>query len=168
MQTLPNELNSSERKRIFEFLKSHPVGVLATISPDGRPHASTIYLTVDESLNLAFTTKQDTRKYQNIEHDNHVMLAVYDAQTQTVVQISGRAEEVTDPDAQHAIYYGTLHAARQTGKDVVPPIAKIAAGPYVGFKVKIENIWLSDYDWGDTFVRALKDIEEPHATGDPA
>jgi len=168
MQASPNKLSPSERKQIFEFLKAHPVGVLATTNPDGTPQASAIYFGVDEELHVTFTTKRETHKYENILKNDAVMLVVYDAAKQTSVQIGGQAVEVTDSETQHAIYYDTLKAAKQSGKDVVPPIAKINAGPYVGFTLKVHNIWLSDYGWGDTFARALKHIQDPRTGGDPA
>lgn len=168
MKTPLNKLDSAQRKKLFEFLASHPIGVLATINADGSPHASTIYINVDEDLRITFTTKHETQKYQNISQDNRVMLAVYDAQKQTAVQVGGEALEVTDPETQQQIYHGTLHAAKQTGTDIVPPIAKIAAGSYVGFVLKIDSVLFSDYGWGDTFAHALKHANDPNTGGDPA
>lgn len=168
MQTPPNKLTPSERKKIFEFLKAHSVGVLATTNPDGSPHASAIYISADEELHITFTTKRETHKYQNISKDNRVMLAVYDGKDQTVVQASGRAIEATSSEAQHAIYQDTIQAAKRTGEDIVPAVAKVVAGPFVGFTVKIDNIWLSEYGWGDTFARNLKHIQDPRPSGDPA
>ena len=96
------------------------------------------------------------------------MLVVHEAKSQTTVQVSGQALEVIDLHAQQAIYYGTLQAAQQTGKDTVPPITKITAGQYVGFTIQIDNIWLSSYGWGDNFANALKHANDPPASGDPA
>jgi len=168
MKTLPKQLSPSERKRIFEFLKAHPVGVLATVNPNHSPQASPIYIGVDKELHITFTTKRETRKYQNISQNGNVVLVVHDARNQTVVHVSGQAIETTDPEVQHAIYQGTLEAAKEVGEDIVPAIAKVTGGPFVGFTIKIDNIWLSDYGWGDTFARALKHIKDPRAGGDPA
>lgn len=168
MKTSLHELDATQQKKIFEFLTDHPVGVLATTNSDGGPHASTIYITANKDLHITFTTKRETQKYQNLAQDNRVMLAIYDAQKQTAIQIGGHAIEVDDPVLQQQIYHGTLRAAKQTGNDVVPPIAKIAAGPYVGFTIEIDTIVLSDYGWGDTFARALKHANDPNTGGDPA
>jgi len=166
--TKPEDLNPDERKKMHEFLSAHPVGVLATVGPEGDPHASTIYFGVDEDLNITFTTKHDTNKYKNIAAHNKVMLVVFDAANQTAVQVSGSAEEVKDPEEINDIYHATLHAAKQTGEDIVPPIAKIAAGPYIGFKIKISNIWLSAYGWGDNFSNVLQHINDSMPNVDPA
>jgi general stress protein 26 len=168
VQTKPSELSPVDQNAIRDFLMGHPVGVLATVDAVGDPHASTIYFSVDSDLTITFTTKRDTRKYENIAHHTIVMLAVYDSESQTVVQVKGAAQEVVDPIEAQKIYHGTLHAAKQTGEDNVPPIAKIAAGPYVAFKVSPDNIWMSSYGWGDSFAAALDSANEASPSGDPS
>jgi general stress protein 26 len=166
--TKPADLTQAEREKIIHFLKKNPVGVLATTDLAGDPHASTIYFTVDENLRITFTTKHDTYKYKNIAAHNTVMLVVFEAESQTAVQVSGKAIEIKDSKEQQAIYHGTLEAAAQTGEDVVPPVAKIAAGAYVGFAIDIKNIWLSDYGWGNNFANAMKHAKDTDNHNDPA
>jgi general stress protein 26 len=166
--TTPSKLNDAERAKIVSFLSKHPVGVLATVDPQGDPHASALYFSVDKSLHITFTTKQDTHKYKNISKHSTVVLVVFEAESQTTVEITGKAVEVTDPEEQQAIYKGTLHAAAQTGEDIVPPIAKIPAGKYVGFTIEIEDISLSEYGWGGNFANAMKHVHDEAGTSDPA
>ena len=166
--TAPSDLSEQEQGKIIDFLRRHPVGVLATIGLDGRPNASTIYFSVDDDMNLRFTTKQQTNKHANIAKNNEVMFVVYDAVNQSTVQVSGIATEETDAQAAQAVYHGTLQAAEQTGLDVVPPIAKIAAGSYVAYTIKPTNIWLTEYGWGDNFAKAIKHANDPANTDDPA
>lgn len=166
--TTPAELSQSQTKKIFDFLSSHPVGVLATIDPDGNPHASTIYFSVNNDLTVTFTTKRDTDKHKNLIHHNTVMLVAHDATNQTAVQIRGKAIEEIEPETAQKIYYGTLQAAKQTGADVVPPIAKITAGPYVAYTIQLDNIWMSEYGWGDNFAHAMKHAADTDSGKDPA
>ena len=163
-----NELDHAERKRIIDFLTASPVGVLAVVDTEGNPHASTIYFSVDGELNITFTTKQDTFKYKNLLKHDGVMLVVFDASKQMAVQVSGRAEKVTDPEMAHTVYQGTLRAAEKTGEDVVPPVAKISAGPYVAFVIRPDYIQLSEYGWGDNFANTLKHANDSNRAGDPA
>jgi hypothetical protein len=142
--------------------------VLAVVDTEGNPHASTIYFSVDEELNITFTTRQDTFKYKNLSKHDAVMLVVFDALKQMAVQIRGRATKVTNPETAHAIYQGTLRAAKKTGEDIVPPVAKTAAGPYVAFTIHPSYIQLSEYGWGDNFANALEHAGDPNRTGDPA
>jgi general stress protein 26 len=162
------KLTQAEKKKIVEFLQGHPVGVLATVGADGNPHASTIYFGVDDDLRVTFTTKHDTYKYENITRHDTVMLVVFEAESQSSVQISGHAVEVKTSEEQQAVYHDTLRAAKKTGEDVVPPIAKIPAGPYVGFTITIDKISLSEYGWGNNFANAMKHAHDPNTEGDPA
>jgi general stress protein 26 len=162
-----NELSPSDHQKAHDFLLSHPVGVLATTNPDNTPQASAVYFSIDKQLNVYFTTKRDTSKHQNIEHNPTVVLVVYEAQTQTSVQLQGKASLVDDPETMQSIFHGTLDAAEKTGKDVVPPIAKIFAGPYVAYKLTPDSINLSEYGWGDNFAHALKHANEANSGGDP-
>lgn len=166
-KTSPSDLTPAERQKIIDFLSANPVGVLATVDADGDPHASTIYVGVDADLNVSFTTKRDTTKYKNIAGHDRVMLTCFDAANQAEVQVSGPAIAVTDPAATHQIYHGTLRAAETTGEDVVPPVAKMT-GEYVAFSIQPDNIWLSDYGWGNNFVHALKHASDADNSGDPA
>ena len=99
------------------------------------------------------------------------MLVAYDSQSQTAVQAKGSATEVTEPEAAQKIFYGTLRGAKQTGEDNVPPIAKVAAGPYVAYTIKPDEVCMPEYGWGDSFVSAMKQATEPAEdlnTEDPA
>lgn len=168
MPTTVEQLEPAQREKIVKLLQLHRVGVLATVTADGDPHASTIYVNADDNLNVSFSTKRETRKYENIARHNTVMIVVYDPSGQVAVQLSGKAVEVHDAEEQMKIYSANLKAAEQTGPDVVPPLAKIPAGQYVAFRVEIENIWLSDYGWGDNFATAMQHAQDPAPNGDPS
>lgn len=168
MTTSAKDLSRDQRHEIYEFLKQHPVGVLATVDPSGNPHASAIFLGIDNQLNITFTTKRGTEKHANISGHNTVMLAVYDAANQATVQASGKAVEVTNQQEVIDIFRSTLQATRKTGKDEVPPIAKISAGPYVAYRITPDNIWLTAYGQGSSFTNALKHTSDHESYEDPA
>lgn len=133
--------NASESsQRIFYFLKMHPVGVLATVGQDNLPQASVIYYSVDEDFTITFTTKRDTKKRINISEQNHVQLVVFEASSQTTVQISGTAEIISNPSEASEVFGGTLKASVRTSESGVPPISKLFAGNYVAFKIKPKQI----------------------------
>lgn len=168
MTTPSRELSQEQRHKIYEFLKQHPVGVLATVDPDGNPHASTIFFSADDQLNITFTTKRGTEKHANINNHNTVMLVTYDAANQSAVQASGKATEVTDQLEALDVFRGTLQATQKTGADEVPPIAKISAGPYVAYKITPDNIWLVEYGQGSSFANVLKHATDTESNEDPS
>ncbi len=95
-------------------------------------------------------------------------MVVYDAESQSAVQVRGAALEEADPAVAQTIYHGTLRAARQTGDDNVPPIAKISAGPYVAYSITIDTISMSEFGWGDSFTNAIEHEDESETYGDPS
>jgi uncharacterized pyridoxamine 5'-phosphate oxidase family protein len=169
MQPQPlDQLGPTQRSKIVTFLQEHPVGVLATVDSNGDPYATTLYFDVDSRMRVTFTTKQDTYKYKNIVKHGTVMLVVHEASKQIAVQIRGKAVELKDPAVQQAVYHATLRAAQKTGEDVVPPIAKIAAGPYAAFAIEVETVRLTEYGWGNNFTNATQHVHDRPSGGDPA
>lgn len=140
MSDTPGPLNATSLEQVYDFMRAHPVGVLATVDPNSNPHAVVVYYSVDEEGNLFFTTKRDTKKSDNIQHNNHVMLAVYEASTQTSLQISGTAEDISESPEANEVFQNTMHATLQTSESGVPPISKLYAGHYVAYKVRPAEI----------------------------
>lgn len=163
----PDALGTEDQNKVLEFLKEHYIGVLASVTEEGEPHASAIYFTVYEDLSFSFTTKRSTQKYKNISANPKIMLAVYDGKTQTAVQLGGTAVEVTGEAELQSIYAGTLRATKATSDDIVPPIAKIS-GMYVAYKVSPDTIRYSEYGWGDNFKNALRQSMGSDYTNDPS
>lgn len=132
---------SSERNQeIYEFLQSQPVGVLATVNSMGDPHAAVIYFGVDEEFNITFVTKTETRKYENLEQNNHVMLVAFEALSQTTVQITGLTENITDDPEANEVFSNALRAADKTSKTTIPPISKLFAGDYATYRLQPTQI----------------------------
>lgn len=133
--------DSSERNQsIHDFLSTHPIGVLATADPNGEPHAAVLYFSIDKNFEIMFTTKSETKKHDNLQHNPHAMLVSYEASSQTTVQVTGSVEEVTDPDLSERILAGTTMAAMQTSESGVAPIAKLEAGDYVAYTLQPTHI----------------------------
>ena len=136
---------SDRRQRMYTFLKETPIGVLSTIDPDGNPHGTVIYFTLNKQFRISFLTKADTRKYDNLMRHNHVMLTVFDARSQTTAQITGRAEEVTESAELNSIAGHILGASLQTSDSNVMPITKLEAGPYAAFHIQPLQIRMAMY-----------------------
>lgn len=127
---------SESNQRIYDFLKGNHIGVLATVDPNGNPHAATIYYSIDEEFNVMFMTKNETKKHDNLLHNKHAMLVVYEPTTQTTVQVTGVAKVLSSKVDTAQIFLDTLITARDTSDAGMPPIAKLRAGDYVAIKLK--------------------------------
>lgn len=144
MSSDSQELSQRER-RIYDFLKANPAGVLSTVDPDGDPHGTVIYFDVNRSFCVYFLTKTDTRKYDDIKRYNHVMLTVFEPKYQSVAQVTGIATEITDSTEINRIAGAAQSASLKTSRSGLPPISKLPAGEYSAFAIKPVQIRMAVY-----------------------
>lgn len=135
-----------KEKQIHNFLKDHRVGVLATVTPDGEPHAATIYYTVANDLDIRFLTRDKTQKAINLLHNNHAALVVYDAATQTTVQLSGTVTKITDNAEINAVYRQVVYASLDTSNNDIPPVAKLDAGDYITYRLTPTKLYMAVFN----------------------
>lgn len=119
----------------FQFLKKHKVGVLATVDPNGEPHAAAIYFNVEDGKSITFMTKTGTKKADNLRHNNHAVLVVYEASSQTTVQLTGTTEEVSDLHEANAIFGQVMNTSTEESNTPVPPISRLQEGDYVAYRL---------------------------------
>jgi hypothetical protein len=136
---------SDRRQRIFDFLQANPIGVLSTVNPNAEPHGVVIYFTVDKQFSINFLTRSETRKHDNLEHNNCVMLTVFEPRAQAVVQVTGRAYKVTNSRSINALAGSILGIGRQTSSGGLPPIIKLEAGDFVAFQIVPVQIRMAVY-----------------------
>ena len=140
------EVRFSDRKqRIYDFLIANPIGVLSSVTPDGNPHGTVIYYHAARDFTITFLTKTQTRKYDNLRRNNHVMLTVFDAQTQTTAQVAGKTVEISDSYEINVVAGAILGASLQTSEAGMLPITKLEAGRYVAFKLTPVQIRMAVY-----------------------
>jgi len=126
---------SDRKQRFYDFLKEKPVGVLSTVTPNGDPHGVVIYFDIGKDFVVSFLTRAQTRKHDNIKHNNHVMLTVFEPQTQAVVQLTGEAIQVADNYEVNGIAGAILSASLRTSDAGLPPVSKLEAGPFVAYRI---------------------------------
>lgn len=141
---------SDRQNRIYTFLQEMKVGVLSTVTPDGNPHGVVIYFTVNPDFSISFLTKAGTRKYDNIMHDNHVMLTVFEPRTQATTQITGQAYPMQDSKKIHDLTETVLGVSQKSSEAGVPPITKLQVGNYAAFTITPLQIRMAVYDRPDS------------------
>lgn len=145
-RTNPTTAKASERnEKIFEFLTTHPVGVLSLVDPNNNPHATVIYFSVDTDFNIFFTTKSDTHKHDNLKHNKHAMFTVFEPVSQTTVQIIGEALLVDGEAKSQEVFRSTVAASMATSEGGIPPISKLQAGDYVAYQLTPKQIRMAVY-----------------------
>jgi len=135
----------NRQRRIYDFLKEQRIGVLSTVTPDNNPHGAVVYYAVEQDFTIGILTKRGTRKYDNVLHNNHVMLTVFDAYSQTTVQITGIATERGDQEDITKISGVVLGSTLQTSSVNLPPIVKLQAGQFTTIQIKPVSIRMATY-----------------------
>lgn len=133
------------RRRIYEFLDTNRIGVLASTSPDNEPHGSVIYHSTTQDFDVSFLTKKGTQKYRNLKIHNHVVLVVFDPHNQSVVQVYGSAKEITDSYEINRLAAAIFVTSLKNSDVGIPPIAKLDAGEYIAFVIKPDQIRMASY-----------------------
>jgi general stress protein 26 len=146
------ECFSDREQRIYDFLIDNPTGVLSTASPDCEPHGVVVYFTIDKQFIVFFLTRTGTRKYDNLTHNNHVMLTVFEPHTRTTVQLAGKATELHDRSAINAVAGSVTAIGHKTSDVGLLPIMRLSAGDFTAFRIDPVQIRMARYaepDSGD-------------------
>ncbi|MGB9433125.1 MAG: pyridoxamine 5'-phosphate oxidase family protein [Candidatus Acidiferrum sp.] len=78
---------------IYQFMRSERLGVLATVSEEGRPEAALMGYAVTPQLEIIFDTVKTSRKYPNLKKNPQVAWVIGCA-TEVTLQYEGVAEEL--------------------------------------------------------------------------
>lgn len=149
---LPKNLSPTQRhqaytarqQRIFNFLNERYTGVLSSVTPDSNPHGAVVYYAIDHDFNIHILTKTGTRKYDNLVHSDHAVLTVYNAETQTTVQVAGRAVERSGLGNINQVA-GAIFSKLGVDKEGLPPIVKLQAGAFTTFQIEPVQIRMALY-----------------------
>lgn len=136
---------SDRKRRMYAFLRDNPTAVLSSVDANGDPHGTVIYYAIDKNFMISFLTRAHTKKYNNLQYNNRIMLTVFEPSTQTIAQVIGTAIEIKDSHEVIATASTVLAASLKTSLGGTPPLAKLKAGPYVAFKVELVQVRMAVY-----------------------
>lgn len=123
-------MNIEAYDQILTYITRHPIATLGTINPDGSPHGAIVYIFADHvHPAVYFITKQQTKKYQNLQERNQVSLTIVDPAESSTLQASGRASSIQDAAIIDAVMQKMTND-HVSAKEWLPPIAKLRAGAY--------------------------------------
>ena len=143
-------MDESVRQKILSLLDGHRIMTVATLRPDGWPHATTVGY-VSEAMTLWFLCGRESQKAGNLARDNRVSVTI-DHDTPDLMAITGlsmaaRAHRVTDrAEAEKVLRMLPLKypdASPQTASMKMPEPDEVAI-----FRVEPEVISVLDYTKG--------------------
>jgi len=126
--------------RSREFLaEGQRSAVLATVRPDGRPHAVPLWFAVDGD-DVLINVSADSAKGRAIAHEPRVTLSVHeDVPPYSFLMVEGTAEIVTDPDE---IRRGAAEIARRyLPSEAVDGFVGYGTAPgKVGVRIRVDRL----------------------------
>jgi len=100
---------------IHQFVNSHKLGVVSSISAEGKPESALVGIAVSDQLEIIFDTVNSSRKYANILQNPSVSVVIgWD--DEVTVQYEGEAEILSEDaagDHYREIYYATWPDGRE-------------------------------------------------------
>lgn len=135
-------LNSTEaHKQASDFLSTQYFMSIATIGKEGCPHVSTVVYFIDKDLNFYFLTNKNTRKVEDLFHNEQIGGEVHNV-PEWYVQFRGTITALDEDETNKVI---DLFAERANEfKDFWPPLFMQKNITYVAFKIQPKWLRLTD------------------------
>ena len=156
---MKKEKNNQEKVR--DFLQTHAVAVLSTMSYDDTPYAAAVYVVIDDVFNFYFLTKSDTKKSRFVLANNNAALTMVDAAIPMTLQATGTVTIVDEPEtlSQLIVKYAEKNA-QQIGNFHWPPTLAKLKGQGALWMYKFEPNWMriGDFSDSDDITVTKKDI----------
>ena len=121
------------------------MGILSTVSAEGRPWGSAIYYVTDEDFTFYFVTREGTFKYHNLDQQSHAALTVADPDTQVTVQAAGIVSKVPVEEYMDVVFHKLASLRPKGDPHWSPPIEKLKAGNYVPLRLTPSKLQYADY-----------------------
>ncbi len=87
-------MKKDDKKVVIDFIKKNKIGTSSTISPDGKPEATSMAISQKDNLELIFQTPNNTRKYYNLKRNPRVAIVFgFDVDEFITIQYEGIARE---------------------------------------------------------------------------
>lgn len=131
--------------KVHTFLRQHTMGVLSTVSQDGKPWGAAIYYVADENFNFYFVTRTETAKYQNLDSNPHAALTVADPATRTTVQAAGAISRVPVEDYMDIVFHKLADIRPKNDPHWSPPLDKLQEGDYMPLRLTPTKLHYADY-----------------------
>jgi uncharacterized pyridoxamine 5'-phosphate oxidase family protein len=152
------EKNTTEKRdKALSFLTMNETGVLATVSPDGKPHARLLYYTSDESFNIYFITLASTRKVADMKANPHVAFTVSTVDMPQALQLEGTVTDLTETATNDPLIVAFIQKLIPK-KPYGIPLEHLDTAVIRIFKITPDWVRFGDFTYGEGTNAVLTDI----------
>lgn len=130
------------------FLTTNSLGVLATLSPEGKPRARSVYYATDDSFALYFVTLAGTRKVEDLAQHSVGAFVVSDESIPATLQIEGTIENMSNIQVPNDTVRNIFDTLLKKGGHFAP-VTHLDAGVVQLYKLTPTWIRWGDFSTGD-------------------
>ncbi len=109
-------LTAEEKRTVLEYMRSHRLAVVSSVSANGAPQAALVGVAVTDALEIVFDTTSATRKHANLLRDPRASVTLSGPGEQTL-QLEGNAYPVSLDEQRDSTYRETYYQAWPSGRD---------------------------------------------------
>jgi len=129
---------------INDFISTHSVAVIATVDEHGQPHSSTVFYVLANKNEVHFITKSNTTKSEDLKNNGNSAMTVTDMQNPQAVNLTGRAEEITDIGDRDKVLQKVFELAYKQLHDYAP-IIKLHKGSFQAYRFIPKDAKFTDF-----------------------
>ncbi|HEX8762425.1 MAG TPA: pyridoxamine 5'-phosphate oxidase family protein [Candidatus Saccharimonadales bacterium] len=136
---------SEKYAKIAAYIYDNPIATFSTVGEDGTPHGAVVYVCPDAEKHVVyFLTKNETKKYKDMQHNDNVSLTIVNPKQNSTLQATGRAFTVHDSQALDAVTKRMVRA-NPFASQWLPPVSKLEAGQYVVVGIRLTHARLAEF-----------------------
>lgn len=136
-----------DKHMIYGFFRQHPLVTLSTISDDGVPENAAVYIYMDDEMNAYCVTRENTRKFRNINNNTIATISAYDENVLMFGEIQCEASALENPNDISVIMPELQKIIFSRKSDYwVPPVAQLEGEGYVFIKLQPKKALFSNYE----------------------
>ncbi len=138
-------MDKSAYSKILAYIDQHPIATISTVDSNGSPHGAVVYVCVDNHNPVVyFITKQETRKYKNLQDRSSVSVTIVNPVDNSTLQADGRAFTVQDAIIVNMVME-KIARNHISAREWLPPIAKLRAGAYEVVGIELSRARLAEF-----------------------
>jgi general stress protein 26 len=139
--------NREEQQLVRKFFTQHPLVTVSTLSSEGIPEHSAMYMYMDGLMDCYIATRETTRKYKNIINNKVVVISTHDEDVLMFAELQCEAKRLEEkeviseilPKLQEVVF------ARKPGY-WIPPVAQLEGDHFVFFRCTPKKVTFVNYD----------------------
>jgi hypothetical protein len=136
-----------DKNLVYGFFRQHPLVTLSTVSEAGVPQNAAVYIYMDDDMNCYCVTRQNTRKFRNVEANTIATISAYDENVLMFGELQCIAKPLTNPEEISVVMPELQKIIFSRKSDYwVPPVAQLEGEGYVFIKLEPQKALFSNYE----------------------